>query len=167
MFFMFVQLIGLIGWILLVVSYWKKDINGILLFQLVSGVFYAFHYYFLGAISGLFVIVFELVRDLLYYKTDWDHYIFIGTIPFYIFFGIINYTGFISLFPVLASIVDGYGLSFKKKSAVVGAIVSSILWIVYDFVSGSYIGIVRGVILLVSNIMVLVKDNEKVYRKVK
>ena len=167
MFFIFVQLLGLIGWILLVVSYWKKDINGILSLQLASGVFYAFHYYFLGATSGLFVIVFELVRDFLYYKTDWDQYIFIGTIPFYVLSGLINYTGFISLFPVVASIVDGYGLSFKKKSAVIGAIISAILWMVYDFVSGSYVGIVTGGILLVSNIMVLVKDNQKVYRKVK
>lgn len=80
-----VQLLGLIGWLFLLTSYWNKDINKLLLFQLISGIFYVFHYYFLGAIEGMFVVAFELLRDYSYYKTDKDKYIFIATIPVYLF----------------------------------------------------------------------------------
>lgn len=167
MFFICVQLLGFIGWILLVLSYWRKDINGVLSFQLISGFFYALHYYFLGAWEGLFIIVFELFRDFSYYKTDWDKYIFILTIPIYIIVGFLEYNGIVSIYPIIASFVEGFSLTFKKSIAVVGAIISSGLWMVYDYRCGSYVGLVTCFILLISNFIVLLKDNEKVYRKVK
>ena len=108
----FVQGLGLIAWILLVISYWKEDINKILLFQLFSGLFYAVHYFLLGATEGLLIIVFELMRDFSYYKTNWDKYIFAGSIPIYIIMGIFSFDGLISLFPSFASVIDGFTLIF-------------------------------------------------------
>ena len=65
-----VQLFGLIGFILLLLSYWKEEINGVLVIQLFSGLFYMVHYYFLGAYSALLVLILEIIRDFLYYKMD-------------------------------------------------------------------------------------------------
>lgn len=160
-----VQLFGLIGFILLVVSYWRKDIKELLVFQLFSGVFYALHYYFLGAYSGLFIILFELIRDFSYYKSDLDKYIFLATIPVYAVGGFLSFSGFISLFPTFASVIDGYGLANNKTSAVLLAILSNVLWLVYDFSAHSYSGIVTGIIIIVSNIIVFISD-KKICRKV-
>lgn len=150
-----IQLFGLMGFLFLLFSYWRRDIQGVLLLQLFSGIFYAIHYYLLGATEGMLIVTFELFRDFTYYKTDLDQYIFIGTIPIYILFGIFTFHGFISLFPSFASIIDGFSLTFQKKGAVFGAIISEILWLIYDAYSLSYVGILTGIIMLISNFFVL------------
>lgn len=156
-----IQLFGLIGWILLLISYWREDIEGILFFQLISGLFYILHYYFLDASAGLFVVTFELIRDFSYYKTDLDKYIFIFSIPIYIIYGVLDYTGLLSIFPSIASLVDGFSLSCQKHVAVIGAIVSEILWLIYDASCRSYVGIVTGIIIIVSNFIVIGMDSKK------
>ena len=161
MFFVCVQMFGLVGWIISVISYWNKDIKEILYFQVISGFFYMMHYYFLGAIEGFFVVGVELIRDFLYYKTNLSKYIFIGTIPLYMILGSLVYDGIISLYPLIASGIEGLGLSFRKSTAVVGAIVSSGLWMVYDYIAGSYVGLITSLILFISNIVILFKDYEK------
>ena len=68
-----IQFFGLIGFLLLLISYWRDNINKILVIQLFSGLFYIVHYYCLGAYSALLVLSLELIRDFLYYKTNF-HY---------------------------------------------------------------------------------------------
>ena len=68
--FIFAQIIGLISWGLLVYSYYKKNIDDILLIQVIGGIFEIIHYFLLGAFSGLVVVILELIRDYSYYKTD-------------------------------------------------------------------------------------------------
>lgn len=154
--FLFIQGLGFIGWIFLLISYWRKDINEILLFQLLASFFDILHYYFLGATTGLFVVAFEFIRDYSYYKTNLDKYIFIGTIPVYIIYGLINFTGVVQLLPLIASLVDSYALSINKNLAVKGAIISSILWLIYDSLSGSYIGMLSGIVMIISNFIILI-----------
>ena len=157
----FVQGLGLIAWILLVISYWKEDINKILLFQLFLGLFFAVHYFLLGATEGLLIIVFELMRDFSYYKTNWDKYIFVGSIPIYIIMGIFSFDGLISLFPSFASVIDGFTLVFQKRIAIIGAIISCSLWFVYDFISGSYVGFATEIIMIISNYLAFVFDDKE------
>lgn len=155
-----IQFFGLVGFLLLLISYWRENINKILVIQLFSGLFYIVHYYCLGAYSALLVLSLELVRDFLYYKTNLDRYIFFGTIPFYLAFSYFSFSGIFSLFPIFSSIIDGYGLSIRKDTAVVGAMISEFLWLIYDAVCGSYVGIVSGVILLLSEFLVFWKERK-------
>lgn len=157
---LFIQLLGIIGFILLFLSYFKEDIDGVLFMQVISGVFYALHYYFLGAYSALFVIVLELIRDYSYYKTDLDRYIFIGTIPIYLTYAFFMYDGFVSLLPIVSSVIDGYGLAISKKTAVLGAMVSELLWFVYDLSCLSYAGVISEIFLIGTYIFVLIKDSK-------
>ena len=90
--------------------------------KILSTILYCLHYYLLGAYSGLFICMFEVIRDFLYYKTNLDKYIFVFTIPVYIFSGIYSYKTLVDLFPILASLIDGYSLTSKKKIVVMGAI---------------------------------------------
>lgn len=166
---MLAQVLGLIAWLLLVYSYWREDIDRLLYYQVLSCIFYALHYYLLGAVSGLVVVVFELVRDMSYYKTDKDKYLFLGSIPIYILLGIFTYDGVLSLFSPIASAIDGFFLTFKKKYAVLGSFFTYILWIIYDLYCGSYISVVTELIIVISNILVLIKEKDDLsyvgYRK--
>ena len=84
MFFILAQIFGFLAWLMILISYYRKNTNKILYVQILGIVFYLLNYVFLGAWTGIFVIAIELIRDYLYYKTDKDDYIFMSTIPFYI-----------------------------------------------------------------------------------
>lgn len=155
--FIIVQLFGLIGFLFLLVSYWHKDINKIVLLHVFSGIFYIIHYLMLGATAGLLVIIFDIIRDFLYYKTNSDKIIFLISVPIYAVSGYFVYNSLISLFPILASLTEGYNLAYKEDAPIMGAIIASSLWLIYDFVAGSYISIIPGIIMLVSDIIVLIK----------
>lgn len=158
--FIVIQLFGFFGWLLLLFSYWKKNITGVLFLQVISGIFYCLHYYFLGAYTGFFIVLFELFRDFSYYKTKYDRYIFIFTLPIYVFFIFFKYTGFFSLLPCIASIIDGYTLAINKKVALIGSIISFSLWLIYDSFSRSYVGVLMGTIMIISNVLSLLKTRE-------
>lgn len=158
------QLIGFVAWLFLVVSYWRKKENDVLILHGISCIFFAFHYYLLGAMSGLYVVLFETIRDFTYYKVDDDLKYFYYSIPVYILIAIFNFDGVMSILPLLASMVDGFSLTRKKKFMVIGGLISYMFWFIYDFFCGSYAGMLTNLILLVSNVLVLVtsvKDKKK------
>ncbi len=154
--FIIVQLIGIIAWVLLVISYYKKDVNEILSIHIIAGCLYVFHYYFLDAYSGAIICLFEVLRDYGYYKTDLDRYIYIGSIPIYAILGFINFKSITSLLPVCSGLIDGYVLTKNKKIVVMGAIVSYIFWVIYNYSVKSYSGVITEGILVLSNLSILI-----------
>ena len=155
LYFIFIQILGFIAWILLVLSYYRKNTNKILVFQIISTVLFCVHYFLLGAYSGLLICVFEVIRDYLYFRSDKDNYIFIGSVIVYIISSIITFTSILDLFPYLASMIDGFFLTQKKKIVVFGAIVTYVLWFIYDMYAKSYSGAITDAILIMSNLSIL------------
>ena len=98
--FIIIQLLDVIAWILLIVSYYTTSNKKILFFQLIATILYALHYFFLDAFSGMFICIFEILRDYLYYVTDdsEDKNIFLASIPAYIIFGSLTYKNILGLF---------------------------------------------------------------------
>ncbi len=164
LYFYFIQLIGFVAWLILALSYYRKDTNHILVFQIISTILFCVHYYLLGAYSGLLICVYEVIRDYSYYKTDADNYIFIGSIVVYGISAYVTFTSFLDLFPYLASLIDGFFLTKKRKIVVLGAIVTYTLWLIYDLYAKSYSGAITDGIIIISNIYILIfrKDSDKV-----
>ena len=156
--FWMVQLIGIIAWLLIVFSYYRKNTDKILYFQIISTILWCIHYFFFFFYSGLFICVFEVIRDSLYYKTDKDDYIFLGSIPIYILYGIISYSGIVELLPIFSSTIDGFTLTKKKKIVVIGAVISYTIWVIYDIAVKSYSGAFTDGIVVLSNISILLFD---------
>ena len=153
--FWIIQLIGILAWLLILLSYYRKNTNKILAFQIISNVLWCLHYFLLGAYSGLFICIFEMARDGLYYKTDADDYIFLASVPVYIIYGILSYTGFIELLPIFSSTIDGYTLTKKKRVAVLGAVISYTIWVIYDIAVMSYSGAFTDGLVVISNLSIL------------
>lgn len=162
--FYFVQLIGFIAWLLLAFSYYRKDTNHILVFQIISTILFCLHYLLLGAYSGLLICVYEVIRDYAYYKTDQDNYIFFGSIVVYAISAYVTFTSILDLFPYLASLIDGFFLTKKRVIVVLGAIVTYTLWLIYDLYAKSYSGAITDGIIILSNIYILIfrRDTDKV-----
>ena len=164
-YFIFVQVIGFLAWILLAYSYYRENTNKILVFQVISTLLFCVHYILLGAYSGLIICVFEVVRDSFYYKTDEDFLIFIlssfvyiGTviISFFTNSDLFSFDTAIDLFPVMASLVDGFSLTKERNKAVFGGIVSYTLWFIYDLCVMSYSGAITDAIIVISNLCILI-----------
>lgn len=155
LYFIFVQIVGFVAWILLGLSYYRKDTDKILAFQVIANILFCLHYLLLSAYSGLLICVFELIRDYLYYKTDKDNYIFIGSIFIYIVSSILTYTTLLDVFPYVASTLDGFFLTKKRKVVVFGAIITYTLWLIYDIYVVSWSGAITDGIIIISNLSIL------------
>lgn len=163
-----IQLVGFVAWIFLAFSYWRKKVDDVLFLQVISCVLFVIHYYFLGGMSGLYIVLFETVRDFVYYKSDDDLKLFYYSIPIYIIIAVLNFTGIMSVLPSLASLIDGFSLANKKVIVVVGGIASYTVWLIYDIYVGSISGALTDFILIISNIFVLItsyKERRKRKRK--
>ena len=69
------QISGLLAWLLLLISYHAKRERKVILYQIISSILYIINYLCLGAMTGLWISVFELIKSIGYYKTDKDEYI--------------------------------------------------------------------------------------------
>ena len=163
--FWLIQVIGFVAWLILGFSYYRESTNKILVFQVLSTILFCLHYILLHAYSGLIICIFEVVRDSLYYKTDKDNSVFIASSIVYIGTCIISfmtesdlfsYETITDLFPVLASLVDGFFLTKERNKAVFGGIISYTLWFIYDMIVMSYSGAITDAIIVISNIFILV-----------
>jgi len=156
--FILIQLLGLIAWLFLALSYYRKNTNRILVFQIIGTLLYCVHYLLLGGYSGVFICLFETMFDYGYYKTDKDKYIYAISIPFRIFGGMLTFGTFYDVLPIFASLIDGYTLTKKKKVVVAGAVVSYTLWVIYDICVMSISGAITDGIIVLSNLSILLFD---------
>lgn len=149
------QLASIIGWLLLIYSYYKEDIDRLLYIQIISSIFYCISYLFLGAYSGFLVCFIELIKGIGYYKTDKDDLIFLVSLPVYIIMGIFSYNNICSLLPIIGSVIDGFSLTKNKNVATIGSIISNILWVIYDVIILAYASAITDSVLVFSNLSLL------------
>lgn len=154
--FILIQVIGIVAWLMLIFSYYRKNTDKILVFQIIGTLLYCLHYGLLGAWSGLFICACETIFDLGYYFTNKDKYIYIASVPIRIIGGLIGFTAIIDILPICASLIDGYSLTKKRKLVVIGAIISYILWVIYDIFVMSYSGAITDGLIVLSNLSILI-----------
>ena len=155
-FFLLSQLAALIAWIFFAYSYHAKRENRIIYLQLVSSIFYCVSYLFVGAITGFLISAFEALKEYGCYKTDKDKYIFIITIPIYIVIALISEHSMYTIIPILASLIDGYGMLRNNKIMVFCGIVSNFMWIYYDLYYLEYVTALGDLLLVLSNLSIVI-----------
>ena len=153
--FVFAQILGLISWVLLLYSYTREDIDNLLYIQILVCIFDVASYLLLGAWSGFLICFVELVKTILYYKTDKDRLIFKVSLIFYFLIGLLTIKAWYACLPVLGSIIDSFGVSRDSKTANICSIISNTLWTIYDILILSYIGAFNDIVVVICNIIVL------------
>lgn len=154
--FIIAQAFGIIAWLLMVLSYYRENTNKILAVQLLAIVCYCLNYVFLGAFTGMVIIIFELIRDGAYCKSKKKETIFLITIPFYLLVAYFAKNDLIELIPILASLIEGFTLTKKKSIVVPGAVLVYTMWIIYDLQVLSYTGAITDAIIVISNIFIII-----------
>lgn len=169
--FIIAQTFGILAWLLMVVSYYRENTNKIIMVQLLAIICYCLNYVFLGAFTGMIIIVFEFIRDGAYCKSKKDNLIFLLTIPFYLLLAYFTRNNLIELIPILASLIEGFTLTKKKGFVVTGAVLVYTMWIIYDLQVLSYTGAITDAIIVFSNIFIIINhfrlskkvDNFRIY----
>lgn len=160
---LYIQLIGLLGFCILVLSFYKKETVMILTYQITSNFAYTVHYFLLGGLSGAFCSLIGIIRNIALIKLKKKEIIIPIIITLYLLVTITFYENIYSIFPMIAnSIYLIMIISNKKKNLLIGALLSSIMWILYSIFVSSYVSIVTETILFISNFIQLIKIKTKV-----
>ena len=149
------QVFGIISWLLLMYSYTKEDIDNLLFIQILVCLFDVISYLLLGADAGLLICLVELIKTILFYKTDKDRLIFRVGLIFYILIGFLTIDKWYAILPVLGSVIDSFGVSKDSKMANICSIISNTLWTIYDILILSYVGAFNDIVVVFCNISVL------------
>lgn len=155
----YIQLIGILAFAVLVLSFYKKDPKTIIAYQIISNFAYTVHYFLLGALSGAYISFIGIFRNIAIIKVKKQKKTLAAiVILLYLRITLIFYEGIHSLFPLVAN--SAYLITMvigTKKSLLIGGIISPILWASYGLFVGSYASTITETILLVSNIIQLIK----------
>jgi len=154
----YIQLIGLLGFCILVLSFYKRETVKILTYQITSNFAYTVHYFLLGGLSGAFCSLIGIIRNIVLIKLKNSKLIIPIFILLYLIVTILFFEGIYSLFPMIANSTYLIMITYKeKRKLLIGAIISSVLWILYSAFVSSYVSIITESILLISNTVQLIK----------
>ena len=163
--FVVTQIIGALGYILLGISYFRKNKKDILFLQILSYIFFTIHYYLLSGLTGSLCNLTGLIAFIIIYiinkhgtKENEKKLVYL-ILPFIIVIPLITYENIFSIFPILASIsVIISFLNKSEKSIRLIGIFSAICWLTYAIVYKSYVAIIFEVITLITIIIAFIKN---------
>lgn len=153
----YIQLLGILAFCILVLSFYKKNTMTILTYQVTSNFIYSVHYFLLGGLSGAFCSVIGMIRNIVFMKIKNNKLIWtIIFLSLYITVTVIFYEKFYSLLPMMGN--SSYLISMKngsRKALLIGGIVNSLMWLMYSMFVGSYACICTESIIIISNTQLL------------
>ncbi len=168
------QVITIIYFAILSLSYLLKDRNKILTANLAAHIGQTAAMAMLNGYTGAAMSAIMVLRDvtLLIQETkkakgkeinkNFDLIILIVTIMLMILLTIFTYNGPLSLLSVVATLITTFALWQKNvKTYKILGIVASILWLAYNIVIISIMGIILEIILLICSIVGYIKDAKK------
>lgn len=162
-----IQLIGVIGYTLLSISFYRKEKKQILFMQIIANAFFTVHYYLLSGITGAITNLIGLFSYVLIYIFDKyslkksKNILVLAMIILLIVMTYLSYENIYSILPVIAfSFTTISFLTNNEDSIRKAGIVAAICWLTYAIVYVSYAAIVFEVITLIATIMSIVYSNK-------
>lgn len=152
--FWFIQSIGIVALLFVILAWNARTRNGILLRQGLSSLFFVAHFYLLGAYTGALMSLIVVGRNFVFEnKLTWAR----NTIWLYLFmfFSVLallfSWQGFISVFPVLGVIIGTYAVwKNNPKDMRSYMLLTAVIWIPYTIVVHSYSGLISQVVMAVA-----------------
>ncbi len=155
---MLAQLIGFVGFIFLGISNLKKDRKSIIIFQIISSIFFSVHYFLINAITASIINIIGIFRGITFYNKNRStklNYMYLSFyILIYIIIGLSTYDSFISILPVVAYTLFTISI-FNENPLYIKLINVSVssLWLVYDIIYKSYAGMVSDTCMIITLIV--------------
>ncbi len=160
------QILGLLAMTVAFLSFQQKTQKVIAVYQMVSAIFWTLHFLLLGAYTGCLLNVIGVARDAVFTQRDtkrWASHVgwFYGTVALCALVYLLTFTAFgteptlprliLELLPVIGMAASTAALRRKEARHVrLLSLISSPLWLVYDFINGSIGGTVTEVVSILS-----------------
>ena len=91
----YIQLIGVLAFAVLVLSFYKKDPKTIIAYQIVANFAYTVHYFLLGALSGAYISFIGIFRNIAIIKVKKHKKTLVGVvILFYLWITLFSFRSF-------------------------------------------------------------------------
>lgn len=166
--FYLAQLFGIIGLIILILSFQKNSKEKLLKYQVFSSLFFAIQYFCLNAISGCLMNVMSLVRNIIFkrFKSKVPIIYLIIIVVLMIILSIFSYNGLISLLPTIGVIL--YSISIWQDNLTItriAEIIGCILFIIYNIKVVAISGLITTIIEMISAIVGIYRFDIKKYNK--
>lgn len=151
-----IQIIGGVGVVCLAASFQKNNRSFTLMSQLVGSVFFLIHFILLGAWTGAAMNVIAALRSYVFNQRDkkkWANhnatiYVIIGL---FVLAGVLTWQGPTSILPVVAMSLECTALWSKSTKKMRWIYVCARPgWIAYDFIVGSYAGLIAEAFIVTS-----------------
>ena len=160
-----VQLIGVLGFIFLMLSYYKKAKIQILFMQILSSIIFTIHYYLLSGITGAVCSFINIIVMLLIYWFEKMKKkkisLILVLIPFFTLVCFISWKNIFSIFPILATILASVSFLCNKETTIrIIGIINCICWIIYGLIYVSYSGIIFNTITIITTTIALIKNRK-------
>lgn len=171
------QAIGVVGMTFGILSYLNKSQRGIMIFQLLTTVCFAVHFFLLGAVTGCLLNILGVIRAAVYAqrsRRSWAAhpawiYIFSGAA--FVLYGL-SFTVFgveptarlliLELLPVIAVTVTSVAYRLPGGGQVrILSLFASPLWLIYNAINGSVGGTVSDSLATVSILVGMYKHDRK------
>lgn len=150
------QLVGFVAMALLVSSFQMKTRTGILKVQLVSESLWVLHYFLLGAYTGMALNVVAAVRCYVYGQRETKKWADKDIVPVVFFIiavltCVFSWSGPVSLLPTASICINTFVLWSKKPRFIrIFSIPGCVCWLIFNYISGSYAGVLTEILDLVS-----------------
>lgn len=155
----YIQLIGILAFCVLVLSFYNKKTSTIVAYQIVSNFAYTVHYLLLGALSGAYISFIGIFRNIAYLKVkNHKKLLAIIIILLYLLVTMVFYENIFSFLPFIAN--SQYLLAMikdDKKILLISGTISSLMWAIYAIFVSSYAAMITESILILSNTIQIVK----------
>ncbi len=169
----FVQSLGIIGIIASVMSFQCEKYKKLIALRTANEFFFALQYMLLGAYTGMAMNIIGCARNLIFAKTvEKNKSTLLGRIVFSVFFlvfTVLTWAGAKSAIVGVAKVLSTVAYGNKNTSFVRALIfLTSAIWLVYNWLVGSYAGCVCEILTLGSIIIGFLRiDIPKLLKKAK
>ncbi len=158
---LFIQLFGVVALLIALFSYQLKRRNNILLLQLLSHGFWVIHFLLLGAFTGAALNSAGALRSTLFSKFSSRQRpiaIFILVLTIVVLAALLTWQGWKSLLPMTATIIGTIGFWQRDEQRIrLILLFASPFWFTYNFLVGSYVGMLSDTIVMASIFLALWK----------
>lgn len=166
--FYLAQLFGIVGLIILILSFQKNSKEKLLKYQVFSSLFFSIQYFCLNAISGCLMNVMSLVRNIIFkrFKDRVPIIYLIIVLVVMIILSIFSYNGVISLLPTIGVIL--YSIAIWQDNLTItriAEIIGCILFIIYNIKVVAISGLITTIIEMLSAIVGIYRFDIKKYNK--
>lgn len=160
------QIVGIIAYILLVASYYRKNKAQILFIQIFASLAFGIHYFMLSGLTGAICNIISLIMMIIIYFYDKSKrknkkLLIAILIPVLIAISLLSWENIYSVFPIFSSTIMLVAFLLKNEKTIrIFGVISNLSWTVYGIIHMSYSSIIFEIFAVAGTAISLIKEKK-------